>query len=236
MAHVAQHRTTQPRVGGKKLHVHLADAGVVIGRDALFAELRAADLLVKRKRRGTNTTYSQHTYAVAPNRFKTMTITAPGQAVVSDITYLRLAPDTFAYLFLASDVFSRKIVGWHLSRDLSHYGALQALRGAVLEVRDVVGLVHHSDRGCQYCCHDFLQELAESRILSSMTDGNHCYQNAIAERINGILKDEFDLDAIFPSFAQAHQAVARAIHAYNHHRLHGSLKLQTPAQVFQHAA
>ncbi len=128
--HVALVRDTQPRVGGRKLQRHLAtDHGVVVGRDALFTVLRDADLLVKRKRRGTQTTYSQHTYAVAPNRFAALTITGPRQAVVSDITYLRLARDTFAYLFLVSDVFSRKIVGWHLHRDLSHYGALQALHG-----------------------------------------------------------------------------------------------------------
>ncbi len=235
--HVALVRDAQPRVGGRKLQRHLAaDHGVVVGRDALFTVLRDEDLLVKRKRRGTQTTYSQHGYAVAPNRFATMTITGPRQAVVSDITYLRLVRDAFVYLFLVSDVCSRKIVGWHLARDLSHYGALQALQGAVLDVRDVEGVVHHSDRGSQYCCHEYLRALATCRIIPSMTDGNHCYQNAIAERINGILKDEFHLDAVFATIAEANAAVARAIHTYNTIRLHGSLDLRTPAEVFHYAA
>jgi len=191
---------------------------------------------VKRKRRGTFTTYSKHRYAVAPNRLTDATITGAGQAVVSDITYLRLGPDRFAYLFLVSDVYARQIVGWHLSQDLSHHSALQALQHAITTLGTVDGVLHHSDRGSQYCCHAYLRSLAAVRMLPSMTDANHCYQNAIAERINGILKDEFDLDAVFPSFLDAHHAVARAVHCYNTIRLHGSLELQTPAQVFYHAA
>jgi putative transposase len=223
-------------VGTRKLHAHLAQAGLVVGRDRLFTWLRERDALVKRKRRGAFTTYAKHGYAVAPNRLKDAVITGPRQAVVSDITYLRLARDTFAYLFLTSDVYSRHIVGWHLSRDLSHHSALRALHQALAPLGAGDGLLHHSDRGRQYCCHEFLQALASARMLPSMTDANHCYQNAIAERINGILKDEFHLDAIFPSFHDAHHAVGRAVHHYNTTRLHGSLALQTPAQVFHNAA
>jgi len=233
LAHVAAVRQTQPRVGTRKLHRHLQQAGCPIGRDRLFTWLRAAHALVPRKRRGAATTYSRHRYAVAPNRLKDATITAPGQAVVSDITYLRMAPDGFAYLFLVSDVYSRRIVGWHVSRDLTHHAALQALQQALTAVG---GLVHHSDRGSQYCCHAYHRALAAAQVLPSMTDADHCYQNAIAERINGILKDEFDLDAVFPSVHAARWAVDRAIYTYNTIRLHGSLGLQTPAQVFPHAA
>jgi putative transposase len=229
-------RATQPRVGTRKLQTHLATAGVAVGRDRLFAVLRAEDALVKRKRRGTYTTYSRHGYAVAPNRLKDATITGPGQAVVSDITYLRLERDRFAYLFLTTDVFSRHIVGWHLSRDLSHHSALQALHQTVTTLGSSAGVLHHSDRGSQYCCHDFLHALAAHRLLPSMTDANHCYQNALAERLNGILKDEFDLDQPFPSFIAAHQAVGQAVHTYNTIRLHGSLQMRTPAEVFYHAA
>jgi transposase InsO family protein len=233
---VAAHRREQPRVGTRKLHAHLATAGVAVGRDRLFTWLRDTDALVKRKRRGTFTTYSRHGYAVAPNRLKAATITGPGQAVVSDITYLRLERDRFAYLFLTTDVYSRHIVGWHVSRDLSHHSALQALHHAVTTLQDATGVLHHSDRGSQYCCHEFLQALAAHRLLPSMTDANHCYQNAIAERVNGILKDEFDLDAVFPTVRDAQDAVAHAIHTYNTRRLHGSLQHQTPAQVFYQAA
>jgi transposase InsO family protein len=236
LAHVRRVRADQPRVGTRKLRRHLAQVGVPVGRDRLFTWLRDEDALVKRKRRGTFTTYSRHAYAVAPNRLKDAVITGPGQAVVSDITYLRLAPDRFAYLFLVTDVSARQIVGWHLSQNLSHHSALQALQHAIRTLGAVNGVLHHSDRGSQYCCHEYLRALATAHMLPSMTDANHCYQNAIAERINGILKDEFNLDAVFPSFADAQYAVAESIHCYNTVRLHGSLNLQTPAQVFYHAA
>jgi putative transposase len=223
-------------VGTRKLQRHLAQAGLCVGRDRLFALLRAEGALVARKRRGTFTTYSKHGYVVAPNHLKDAVITAPGQAVVSDITYLRVRWETFAYLFLVTDVYSRRIVGWHLSRDLSHASAVVALQQAMATLGDVAGLLHHSDRGTQYCCHAYQHALAAERILPSMTDANHCYQNAIAERVNGILKDEFDLDAAFPSFLDTHHAVAHAIDCYNTVRLHGSLQMQTPAQVFSCAA
>lgn len=236
LAQVAVVRATQPRVGTRKLQTHLAAAGIPVGRDRLFTWLRDDAALVTRKRRGTFTTYSKHGYAVAPNRLRTAGITGPGQAVVSDITYLRLAPDRFAYLFLVTDVYARQIVGWHLSQNLSHHSALQALQHAIRTLGAVDGVLHHSDRGSQYCCHEYLRALATAHMLPSMTDANHCYQNAIAERINGILKDEFNLDTIFSSFTDAHHAVAQSIHCYNTVRLHGSLDLQTPAQVFYHAA
>jgi transposase InsO family protein len=236
LAAVAAERVAQPRVGTRKLQTHLARAGVAVGRDRLFRWLREHRALVPRKRRGTFTTYSRHSYAVAPNRLKDATITGPGQAVVSDITYLRLARDGFAYLFLTTDVYSRRIVGWHLGRDLSHHSALQALYRTIATLGTTAGVLHHSDRGSQYCCHDFLQALAAARLIPSMTDANHCYQNAIAERLNGILKNEFDLDQLFPTLAEAQHAVAQAIDTYNRRRLHGSLALQTPVQIFHQAA
>lgn len=236
LAQVDVVRREQSRVGTRKLQQHLATAGVSVGRDRLFSYLRASGRLVKRKRRGTHTTYSRHGYAVAPNRLKTMTVTAPRQVVVSDITYLRLARSTFAYLFLVTDLASRKILGWHVSRDLSHHAALVALDAAAHALGSVTGVVHHSDRGCQYCCHDYLARLHELRMIPSMTDENHCYQNAVAERVNGILKDEFDLDAEFPSVRAAQHAVQRAVETYNTVRRHGSLTLHTPHTVFAQAA
>jgi transposase InsO family protein len=229
-------RVDQPRAGTRKVHDHLASAGVHVGRDRLFTVLRETGRLVKRKRRATQTTYSRHGYAVAPNVLKTMTVAAPRQVVVSDITYLRLDRGAFAYLFLVTDLFSRQIVGWHVSRDLSHHAALIALDQARRTLGPVTGVVHHSDRGSQYCCHDYLQRLHELRMIPSMTDDQHCYQNAVAERVNGILKDEFDLDAIFPSVIAAQHAVAHAVRIYNTVRRHWSLDLQTPYDVFHHAA
>lgn len=236
LAQVDALRQVQPRVGTRKLHDALTTADVRVGRDHLFALLRTTGRLVPRKRRATQTTYSHHTYAVAPNRLKTMTVAGPRQVVVSDITYLRLDRGAFAYLFLVTDLYARYIVGWHLSRDLSHHAALRALAMAQQTLGPCTGIVHHSDRGSQYCCHDYLQQLAALRMLPSMTDAAHCYQNAVAERVNGILKDEFDLDAVFPSFIAAHHAVTHAVHIYNTVRTHWSLKLQTPHAVFRRAA
>lgn len=238
---VKSERQDQPRVGTRKLHRHiepkLKRAGLSVGRDKLFDILREEELLVKPKRRFSKTTYSRHRYAVAPNLVKNVEITRANQVWVTDITYLRIR-DGFAYLFLVTDAYSRKILGYQLSRDLSHYSALLALDDAVTGLGDAKGIqvIHHSDRGCQYCCHDYLHYLDEHGIVSSMTDEAHCYQNAIAERLNGILKDEFNLDALFLTFEQALQAVRKAISVYNFKRFHCSLKLRTPHEVYAQAA
>ncbi len=156
---------------------------------------------------------------MAPNRIKELEVQAPGEILVSDITYLKLEKG-FAYLYLVTDLFSRKILGYHVTRDLTHYSACIAFEKAVRELNgSSVGTIHHSDRGCQYCCHEYLEHLEEHGVLSSMTDDNHCYQNAVAERINGILKDEFNLDAVFRSFDELRATVDKAIRVYNTKRL-----------------
>ena len=229
-------RQDEPRVGTRKLQDRLIKSGKTVGRDFLFSLLRKTERLVKPKKSFEKTTYSDHGYAVAPNRIKEMVVTAPKQVLVSDITYIQMAKGKFAYLFLVTDKFSRRIVGYHVSRDLSHYSALLALDNAVRCMGDVTGTIHHSDRGCQYCCHEFLKYLGKHQILSSMTDESHCYQNAIAERVNGILKDEFNLDAVFGSFTELQLAVTKAILVYNTKRTHWSLGLRTPVQVYREAA
>lgn len=229
-------RAYEPRVGTRKLKDRLEKTGLTVGRDTLFTLLREKGRLVKRKKRATQTTYSRHRYAVAPNRLKEIDVTAPRQVVVSDITYLRVGVREFVYLFLLTDLYSRKIVGWHVSRDLSHHAALIALDNAVQAMGDVTEMVHHSDRGCQYCCHEYLRYLSAAGMVPSMTDENHCYQNAVAERINGILKDEFNLDAVFISFAAAQQAVRTAVEVYNTKRTHWSLGLRTPECAYQENA
>jgi putative transposase len=238
---VKNEREDQPRVGTRKLHHHIQDglcrAGFSVGRDRLFDILREEELLVKPKRRFSKTTYSRHRYAVAPNKVKELEITRPNQVWVSDITYIAVGK-SFAYLFLVTDAFSRRIMGFHLSRDLSHYSALVTVDRAVAALGDAEGieLIHHSDRGCQYCCHEYLDYLEQHGILSSMTDESHCYQNAIAERLNGILKDEFNLDAHFAEFQAARAAVEKAVKLYNGKRLHFSLRLRTPQEVYEQTA
>lgn len=233
-------RKYEPRVGTRKLHHRiqpaLKRARIPVGRDKLFGILRKERKLIKPKKNPQRTTYSRHGYAVAPNRMKTLSVIGPRQLLVCDITYLKLERRQFAYLFLVTDAFSRKVMGYHVSRDLSHYGARLALARAVEELGDARGVIHHSDRGCQYCCHEFLEHLNEHEMLSSMTDESHCYQNAIAERLNGILKDEFNLDAVFRTFAELKAAVESAIWVYNTKRTHFSLDLRTPEEVFAKAA
>jgi len=233
-------RRDQPRVGTRKLYKELKPifrkARIPVGRDKLFSVLRDADKLVKPKKSFVRTTYSKHSYAVAPNRIKELEVQAPGEVLVSDVTYLRLEKGEFAYLFLVTDLSTRKVLGYHVSRDLSHYSACIALEKAVMELKTSVGVIHHSDRGCQYCCHDFLERLDEHGMLSSMTDDNHCYQNSVAERLNGILKDEFNLDMVFRTFDELKAAVDKAIRVYNTKRFHTSLGLKTPEEVYAKAA
>lgn len=226
-------------VGGKKLHnaikPKLAVSGVQLGRDRLFDILRKHGLLVKQKRRFCKTTYSRHPYAIAPNRIKNLEISRPNQVFVSDITYISLR-QKFCYLFLVTDLFSRKIVGYSLSSKLTHQGAISALEMATMPLKTTAGLIHHSDRGCQYCCHDFMAVLTKKGVLSSMTDEAHCYQNAVAERVNGILKLEYYLDSTFKNKEQAQVSVQDAIAIYNSERTHWSLNLRTPNQVYSLAA
>lgn len=232
---VNQIREDQPRVGTRKLCDHLEQSGTKVGRDSLFGLLRQRDMLIKPKKCFRKTTYSQHSYAVAPNRLKNLAVIVPKQVLVSDITYLRLTGRKFAYLFLVTDLYSRKIVGYHVSRDLTHHSALIALDNAVQKMGDVTGTIHHSDRGCQYCCHEYLAYLSRHQMISSMTDESHCYQNAVAERVNGILKDEFNLDAVFENFKQLQQAVTKTVLVYNTKRTHWSLGLKTPQEVYEKA-
>lgn len=241
MKQVDDIRQTEPRVGTRKLvHRLRAHHNTEVGRDRLFTLLRQSRRLVKVKKRHEKTTYSRHGYAVAPNRIKERKITKPNQVLVCDCTYLRLAGRQFAYLFLVSDAYTRRIVGHHTSRDLSHHSAVIALSKAaswLQEAQGVTGqgMIHHSDRGCQYCCHEYLAALRSYGMESSMTDADHCYQNAIAERINGILKDEFHLDAEFRDIHQLQTVVTQAVEVYNTKRTHWSLGLRTPQEMYLQA-
>lgn len=226
-------------MGGRKLYAALKDelrtAGVLLGRDRFFGVLQQHGMLVKTKRRWQKTTHSRHRYAVAPNRIRELRVTQANQVFVADITFISLKRG-FCYLFLITDLNSRKIVGYKLARDMSHRGALAALEMATRGVKNTEGIIHHSDRGCQYCCFDFMDALTAKKMLSSMTDDDHCYQNAVAERVNGILKLEYFLDSTFTSIEQAQGAVNDAIRIYNSERPHWSLNLQTPDQVYSMAA
>lgn len=226
-------------IGCKKVHDRISgkmkEAKVFVGRDRFINTLGEYGMHVKIKRKHERTTYSRHSYAVAPNLVKNRDISRPDEVYVADITYVRLSVG-FAYLFLVTDLYSRKIVGYSLSRNLKHNGAIEALRVSLEGVSDSVGIIHHSDRGCQYCCHEFLDELRRHGMKSSMTDENHCYQNAVAERVNGILKLEYFIDSTFKNYEAALAAIDNAVYIYNHKRTHWSLKLRTPEKVYSEAA
>lgn len=232
-------RKEQPRVGTRKLHKmvnkSLKRQEISIGRDSLFELLRKRKLLIFPKKKYQRTTYSNHQYAVAPNRIKELVISSKNQVFVSDITYITLARG-HAYLFLTTDRFSRKIVGYHLSKDLTHHSALLALSMAIEKLPQTERIIHHSDRGSQYCCHEFLNFLSLKKMVPSMTAESHCYQNAHAERVNGILKLDLDMDRVFPDFNTAQEAIHKSIKVYNEERLHWSLGLETPEHIYKTAA
>ncbi|MBU8892184.1 MAG: IS3 family transposase [Bacteroidales bacterium] len=232
-------RIIQPRVGTRKLYKALKSTfkatGIKLGRDCLFDILRSHDMLVKRKKATCKTTDSYHRFHKYNNLVKDMNVTAPNQVWVSDITYIRTV-NGFCYLALITDMFSRKIVGYDISDSLELTGCLRALKRALRTARPAVGLVHHSDRGIQYCSNQYVSELKKHKIKISMTEENHCYENAIAERVNGILKDEFYLDQCFFNTRNACKAAKNAIDIYNNKRLHLSLAYKTPNMVFNKAA
>ncbi len=231
LPHVQALRQLMPRVGGRKLMHHLPE--LRIGRDKFFDILRQHGLLVKRRRKYTMTTNSRHTLPVYPNLLPDVTATAPNRIWVADQTYIRLRQG-FCYLSLVTDLYSRKIVGYELSPTLESSGPVRALQMAFASVQNPTGLIHHSDRGKQYCSDDYIQTLKEHGCRISMTAPRRPDQNATAERVNGILKTEFYLDATFNSIDIARHAIVQSIYIYNNIRLHMSLGMITPS--LKHAA
>ena len=167
-----------------------------IGRDTFIGILRNNNLLVERKKSFTRTTDSNHPYYKWKNLIQGIEITHKNQVWVSDITYIRTLKG-FRYLFLVTDLFSRRIMGYYLSNSLSIEGGIKALKNALKHRNRTIPLIHHSDRGIQYCCKEYVQLLQKEKINISMTEKDHCYENACAERVNGILKTEFLLDRTF---------------------------------------
>lgn len=241
---VKKRRRSLPREGVRKLVKSLdnqfTDAKLKVGRDTLFNILRKHNMLTLRKKYSTRTTNSLHRFYKYKNIIKSIEITRPNQVWVSDITYIRTVKG-FCYLALITDAYSRKIIGYDLSDSLELKGCVRALNKAIYKAkntstersRSIKGLIHHSDRGIQYCSNVYTQILKRNNINISMTEENHCYENAMAERINGILKDEFYLDQTFTDQAHAKRATKNAIKLYNEIRLHLSLDFKTPEMVYK---
>lgn len=236
---VRRERRIQPRLGGRKvlsiIGEELKTQSVFIGRDKFFSFLKEKNLLVERKKSKPKTTNSRHTLPVFRNEIKEMEITAPNQAWCSDLTYIRTL-EGFMYASLITDMYSRKIVGAYIGDSLETYGCIAALEKALTDLSPDKHPIHHSDRGTQYCCHEYVKRLMKRNMTISMTEVNHCYENAMAERVNGILKQEYDLDQIFKTKQQAISAFDQAIDIYNNRRPHLSLKYSIPAKVHSKAS
>jgi len=231
---VEKSRQTLPREGTRKLMKSLKNEfkknNLKIGRDRLFRILRENDLLIKRKKYTSRTTYSYHRFYKHKNIIKDLNINSANQVWASDITYIRTI-NGFCYLALITDMHSRKIVGYDLSDSLELNGCIRALNKAIYQAKNTEGIIHHSDRGIQYCSNQYTTILKRKKMDISMTEDNHCYENALAERVNGILKDEFYLDQTFTSLTHAKRAAKNAINLYNSKRLHLSLDYKTPNYV-----
>jgi transposase InsO family protein len=228
---VEEIRHSLPRVGTRKLlHILQADLeahNIKLGRDKLYEILGEHGLLLRYRKRKHYTTDSNHPYRKYPNLIREMILTSSGELMVSDITYLRLTQG-FCYLSIITDAYSRKIIGHQLHPTLSSEGAIQALKTALSTLKGKHHPVHHSDRGVQYCCNDYVKTLELNNIKISMTEKGDPYENAIAERVNGIMKTEFGLDKTFTSISQAIETTNEAINAYNYKRPHASCDYLTP--------
>lgn len=233
---VLKHRELQPRLGTRKLLVMMQDFvrehHIDLGRDALFDLLREHNLLIRKRRRKAQTTFSKHWYKKYKNLIGGFEPLAPNLLWVSDITYLIVA-DGFAYLSLITDAYSRKVVGFYLSKTLEATGSIKALQMALKGCGDTTSLIHHSDRGVQYCSDEYVKILDDKNIQISMTENGDPLENAIAERVNGILKEELLQQQQYSSFEQAQKSVAKAISVYNGLRPHSSCDMLTPQVAHQ---
>ena len=224
-----------PRIGGRKLYYMLKDDldkfSSKVGRDKFFSILRKNGMLIEPLKRYKTTTNSSHWFRIYSNLIEGLSVDGPNKVLVSDITYIRLRGD-FCYLFLVTDLYSRKILGYHLSMSLAATGAIAAMKMALKEVGSSEAMIHHSDRGIQYCCEDYVELLKNNKIKISMGEVGNPYDNAVAERINGILKNEFYLNATFTDFTTALKATRDSINLYNNLRPHINLNYQTPEEKY----
>jgi putative transposase len=228
-------RKYQPRCGGRKLFIMLQPFfkahQVTMGRDQFFDLLRTNKLLVRRIKRSVHTTNSKHHFHRYPNMVKDFTPLKAHEMWVADITYIPLK-NRFAYLFLITDAYSRKIVGFHVSDDMKVSSATVALRKALAQKPAETIVIHHSDRGIQYCSTAYVQLLQQHHAHISMTQNGDPYENAIAERVNGILKSEL-ISRYYDTIDIASIHIARCITIYNYKRRHSSLNWQIPNDVHQ---
>ncbi len=234
LQHVLEIRKVLPRVGTAKLHhliaPRLSEHGISLGRDYLFDLMREHGLYIRRRKRRVITTDSRHWMHKYPNLVKELAVTRPEQLWVSDITYIRMNSG-WAYLSLITDAYSHRIMGYSLSKDLAAQGCIDALKMAFDNRMYAEPLIHHSDRGSQYCSKDYVDLLIDNKVAVSMTENGDPYENALAERMNGILKSEFGHYSSQQTLLETQQRIAQSIEAYNQVRPHESCDRLTPAQA-----
>lgn len=232
---VQEIRYEQPFIGTEKIYglikEHLEDINIKIGRIKLNSILKEYGMLVRKKKKSVITTNSRHRFRKYPNLIKEVEITQAEQVWVADITYIR-TDDGFNYLHLITDAYSKRIVGFELSDNLKAESTIKALEMA-LKGRKYSDrkLTHHSDRGLQYCSDDYVQMLMDNDVVISMTENSDPYENAIAERVNGILKQEFSIGDGFKNHLMALSEIKKSIFIYNHKRPHRSCEMLTPADA-----
>lgn len=228
-------RMEMPRLGTRKLYYLLREdfsrLNLKIGRDTFFRILRSENMLISPRKSYTKTTNSKHWLKKHPNLLKQLEIKNAEQVFVSDITYIKTQERT-CYLSLVTDAYSRKIMGYQVSEDLSAESVVKALKMATRKKKKQIQVIHHSDRGLQYCSDIYQKVLRSNNMIASMTDGYDCYQNALAERMNGILKQEFLIDKC-KDLKQLRKMVGQSVIIYNNKRPHLSLNYKTPNFIHQ---
>jgi transposase InsO family protein len=234
---VRKQRQILKKAGSRKLLLMLRNKffenNIQMGRDAFFDLLRENGLLIRRRKRKAVTTMSNHWLFKYPNLIKEIIITRPDQVWVADITYIE-TDEGYLYLYLLTDAYSRKILGFSFADNLRAINAVQALQMAIANSTGLKdGLIHHSDRGVQYCSEEYVKVLQKNKIAISMAAVGNPYENAIAERVNGILKDEWINDLHFETHRQAGHKIAETIIQYNNLRLHSSCNMLTPSQAYK---
>lgn len=232
LVYVREIRRQQPRVGTRKLYVLLKEImksnDIKMGRDNFFSLLRRHDLLVKPRRKRRLTTNSYHRYKKYPNLIKDFETKGPEQIWVSDITYVATEKG-FVYVSFVTDKYSKKVMGYHVHSTLEAQGPIQALFMAFrARSHASTGLIHHSDQGIQYCCEEYIRLLKRNNIRISMSSRGNPYENAVAERVNGIFKTEFYLDRTFRNITQVKHVVKEMVAVYNNQRPHASCDYLTP--------
>ena len=225
-------RKKMPRYGTEKLHLDIADklkeSNIKMGRDRFLKFCRHHHLLVPKTRRCFITTDSKHFFYKSPNLIKDLTPTHSEQVFVNDITYIKIE-DKHAYLALVTDLYSKKIMGYKLDDNMKVGLVKEALTMAVKNCEhNRQSIIHHSDRGIQYCCPDYSEFAKSKGMILSTTEKYDPYENAVAERINGILKYEFGLIKTIPSLDVANKMLKEAVEVYNNERRHCSLEMMTP--------